>query len=77
VDAADHVLVEIGRRVRAARNAAKMSQQAAAIAAGSDYRWWQRLEQGQVNPTVRTLVKVAAALRVSVADFFSDRPRTK
>ncbi|MBI4700813.1 MAG: helix-turn-helix transcriptional regulator [Deltaproteobacteria bacterium] len=39
-----------------------MTQEAAAAAAGIDYKRWQRIEQGAVNPTVRTLVRVAAAL---------------
>lgn len=56
------VLREVGRRVRLAREAAGLTQEAAAAAAGIDYKRWQRIEQGAVNPTVRTLVRVAAAL---------------
>ncbi len=53
---------EIGRRIRAARLAAGFTQEEASAASGIDPKRWQRLEQGTVNATVRTLVRVAAAL---------------
>jgi transcriptional regulator with XRE-family HTH domain len=56
------VLVEVARRVRVARVRSQLTQEQAAEKAGIDYKRWQRLEQGQVNPTVRTLVRVASAL---------------
>jgi len=42
-----------------------MTQEEAAAHAGIDYKRWQRLEAGDVNATVRTLVRVAAALEIS------------
>jgi transcriptional regulator with XRE-family HTH domain len=60
--AAISVQKEIGRRIRRARIAAGMTQEAAAAAADIDHKRWQRLEQGSVNPTARTLVRVATAL---------------
>lgn len=62
------VLTEIGQRVRAARLAAGMTQEDAAHASGIDWRRWQRLEEGSVNPTVKTLTRIAAALR---SDFWT------
>jgi len=59
---------EVGARVRAARIAAKLTQEDAAHRARIDSKRWQRLEHGDVNPTVRTLVRVAAALDT---DFWS------
>lgn len=53
---------EIGQRIHRARVAAGMTQEEAAAAAGIDHKRWQRLEQGAVNPTARTLVRVATAL---------------
>jgi transcriptional regulator with XRE-family HTH domain len=53
---------EIGRRIRDARLAAGLTQEEAAAAAGIDTKRWQRLEQGSVNATVRTLARVSAAL---------------
>ena len=53
---------EIGRRLREARLAAGLTQEEAAAAAGIDAKRWQRLEQGSVNATLRTLGRVAEAL---------------
>ncbi len=58
------VLREVGQRVRAAREAAGYTQEEAAARADIDYKRWQRLEQGTVNPTIRTLARVASALGV-------------
>ena len=57
----EQVQVEVGERVRAARVAAGMTQEAAADAAGIDVKRWQRLEAGQVNATLRTLHRAAKA----------------
>ena len=56
------LLLEIGVRVRAARRAAALTQEGAASRAGIDYKRWQRIEQGQVNATARTLLRVAEAV---------------
>jgi transcriptional regulator with XRE-family HTH domain len=53
---------EIGRRIRRARLALDLTQEAAAARADLDWRRWQRLEAGEVNATVRTLARVAEAL---------------
>jgi transcriptional regulator with XRE-family HTH domain len=57
------VLDEIGARIRAARQAAGLSQEDAAHRAGIGAKRWQQLEYGNVNVTVRTLVRVAAACK--------------
>ncbi len=57
------MLREVGARVRAAREAAGLTQEDAAHRAGIDVKRWQRLEYGEVNVTVRTLVRVAAACK--------------
>jgi transcriptional regulator with XRE-family HTH domain len=41
---------------------------------GLNYKYYQRLELGQVNPTLLTLHRVAMALGVSVSDFFHPDP---
>ncbi len=56
------VLRDVGRLVQQARVRADLTQEEAASRAGIDYKRWQRLEKGEVNPTLRTLVRVAAAL---------------
>jgi transcriptional regulator with XRE-family HTH domain len=47
--------------------AVDLTQEEAADRARIDYKRWQRLEQGAVNPTARTLLRVAEALQT---DFF-------
>lgn len=63
----------LGRRIRAARVEAELTQEEAAAAAEIDYKRWQRLEAGEVNATVRTLVRVAAALDVSFWELFAQQ----
>lgn len=58
----ERVQRELGKCIRAARVEAGLSQEEAATLAGIDYKRWQRLEQGTVNATVRTLTRVAEAL---------------
>lgn len=53
-------------RVRRARERAGLTQEAAASAAGIDYKRYQRLEAGTVNATMRTLARVAEALGTDV-----------
>lgn len=60
---ADRVVREVGARVKAARQAAGLTQEEAAASAGIDYERYQRIEQGTINVTVRTLVRVARACR--------------
>lgn len=52
--------------IRDARIRIGITQEEAANRAGIDYKRWQRLEQGTVNPTVATLARIAAALRVKL-----------
>jgi transcriptional regulator with XRE-family HTH domain len=61
----NRVLKEIGQRVHSARVAAGFTQEAAAHAAGIDYKRFQRVEAGEVNVTVRTIVRIAEALGVT------------
>jgi transcriptional regulator with XRE-family HTH domain len=53
---------EIGRRIRDARISADLTQEAAALSCGMDYKRFQRLELGAVNPTIKTLARVAKGL---------------
>ncbi len=57
---------QLGRRIRAARIEAELTQEEAAGVAGIDYKRWQRLEAGKVNATVRTLARAAQALNLTV-----------
>lgn len=60
------VLTELGEKIRRARIAADLTQEDAAHKSGIDYKRWQRLEQGAVNPTIRTLLRIAHALKMDV-----------
>ena len=64
----DALLRDIGLRVRLARESAGLTQEEAASRAGLDARRWQRIEQGVVNLTVRTMARVSSALDVSFWD---------
>ena len=50
--ASDPVLKELARRVCVARERAGLTQEAVAARASIDYKRYQRIEQGVVNPTI-------------------------
>lgn len=60
------VLREIGECVRRAREAADLTQERAAELADIDYKRWQKLEQGGINATTRTLLRVADAVGTDI-----------
>jgi transcriptional regulator with XRE-family HTH domain len=64
-------------RIQRARVAAGLTQEQAASDSAIDYKRWQRLEEGSVNPTVKTLHRVAAALDVPFWDLFSPLQRRR
>jgi transcriptional regulator with XRE-family HTH domain len=61
----------VGRNVRRLRVAAEIAQDELALRAGVDRAYVGKLERGVANPTVDTLEKLAAALKVDLSDFFS------
>jgi len=64
---------QVGDRIAAARKAAGMTQAEAAHESGIALRRWQRIEQGAVNPTVRTLAVAATALDTDFWELLSQR----
>ena len=72
----DGVLKKVGRRVAAARLHMEFTQEAAASKAGIDVKRWQRIEAGEVNATIRTLVRVATALGMTVWELLGPKPST-
>jgi transcriptional regulator with XRE-family HTH domain len=67
---------EIGRRILAARDALRLSQQDFAERAGLSRAYISRLERGLIpNPTITDLGKVAEAAGVSVAELTTAGPR--
>jgi transcriptional regulator with XRE-family HTH domain len=60
-------LKRLGQNVRRARWRAGLTQQDVA-AKGITYRYYQELERGQRNPSLRMLVELSDILNVRVAD---------
>jgi transcriptional regulator with XRE-family HTH domain len=60
------ILVQLGRRIRVAREAARLTQEDAASRVRMDYKRWQKLEAGAVNPTFQTLHRIALGLGTTV-----------
>ncbi len=65
-------LRRLGVRVRTLRKAADLTQEQAAERAKLDYKHFQAVETGSINVTVASLVGIAKALRVNLAELFED-----
>ena len=65
-------LTRLGARIRALRLERELTQEKAAEFAKLDEKHWQDIEGARTNPTVATLVGVARALKVTVAELFDD-----
>ena len=61
----------LGHQVRSRRIELGMTQEDAAHAMMLSTRHYQKLESGELNVTLRTLVKVATALRFELYDLFA------
>lgn len=64
----DPALVSLGTAIRTAREAKTISQEALALRAGVDRSYVGRVERGDNNVAVLTLVKIATALEITVAE---------
>ncbi|HAD81756.1 MAG: hypothetical protein A2509_10740 [Candidatus Edwardsbacteria bacterium RIFOXYD12_FULL_50_11] len=60
----------VGDKVRKLRKAQGLTQGQLGEKAGFDYRYIGFIEQARVNPTIKTLEKVANALKLTVPDLF-------
>jgi transcriptional regulator with XRE-family HTH domain len=58
--------------VRSRRNAAALTLKKASERAEMHWRHWQKIEAGQVNLTVQTLVRIASVLDVDPADLLHE-----
>ncbi len=65
-------LEKLGEKLQNLRKSHGLSQQKLAAKAGFDYRYIGFLEQARINPTIKTLEKVARALGVHVCDLLPD-----
>lgn len=59
---------DVGLRIRAARLHANLTQEAVALQAGTDRPSVVRIEQGQQSPTLDTLIRIAQAIGVPLAE---------
>ncbi len=69
----DEPLKRFGKRVRALREQAGLSQEALAAKAGIHRTYMGGVERGERNICLRNIVRLAAALRVHPRDLF-DKP---
>ncbi|MBT2366281.1 helix-turn-helix transcriptional regulator [Streptomyces sp. ISL-10] len=58
----------VGDRIRAARLYANLTQQAVAERSGMDRSGFQKIEHGTVSPTLDSLLRIADAIGVPLAD---------
>lgn len=63
-------LKSFGRRVRAARKAAKLTQEAAAERARLNPKYLGQIERGEKRPSFDAVISLASALRISPSAFF-------
>ena len=69
VDVQESLLQDFGSRLRQMRKRRRLRQLDMA-SFGLSYKYYQRIESGQVNPTLLTLHRLASAFDVPVYDFF-------
>ena len=65
----ERVLRDFAHRLKRLREARKL-RQLDMEDLGLSYKYYQRLETGQVNPTLLTMYRLALALEVPVSAFF-------
>ena len=64
--------LDLGRRVRALRNASGWTITAVAQRAGMSHSAISKIENGQLSPTYDTLLKLAQGLQIDIATLFRD-----
>lgn len=64
----------LGRRIAARRHQRGLSQTVLAKRVGIDPSYLSRIENGKVHPTIRTGVKIANALRMSLDELVGPSP---
>lgn len=63
---------ELGRRIRSLRSAQGLTQEQLAEAADLNPRTVQKIEAGQINILVTTLVRIQSALNCTAGDLFGE-----
>jgi transcriptional regulator with XRE-family HTH domain len=73
-------LLVLVRNMRARRKSLRITQEVAGDRAHMSTSYWSRLERGKIDPGVRTLTRIAAALETTAARLLADpnqRPSLK
>jgi len=65
-----HECIRLGESIRKRRIALELSQEDAADLVGVNARHYQKIEGGEVNLTMRTLLKIARGLKLKLRDLF-------
>jgi transcriptional regulator with XRE-family HTH domain len=65
-------LIKLGARIKKIRSAKNLSQYELAMLCGFEKANMSRLESGQSNPTVLTLLRISEALNTPLEEFFKD-----
>jgi transcriptional regulator with XRE-family HTH domain len=73
--ATKHILKALGEEIRHRRKPSGMSQEALAHGAGLHRNVIGRLERGTYNPTVMTLLSIAAEFEISLSDLIGSAER--
>jgi transcriptional regulator with XRE-family HTH domain len=60
----------IGNNIRSIRESKGLSMEAVANEANIEYRQLGRIERGEGNTTIATLLKISWALKVDIGNFF-------
>ena len=66
-------LVLLGKKIRMLRESNDYSQDTFAYEVGLGRSYYGRLERGQINPSVLTLIKISQALKVKLADLIPEQ----
>ena len=67
-----NVKLKIGQRIKELREAASMSQKDLAYTADLDRSYIASIENGQRNVSIVNIEKIAAALNITLKEFFND-----
>lgn len=63
-----HILVKFGQKMQKVRKSKKISQEGLAEMLAMHRTYIGLIERGERNPTIRTLYKIAKALKVNASD---------
>jgi transcriptional regulator with XRE-family HTH domain len=66
----DSFLKEIGNNVRRLRNEKNLTMEQVANEAEIEYRQLGRIERGETNSTIVSLLRISQVLKVEVSEFF-------